>query len=297
MRLRWSSSSWSSRDATDHGQPADLNRNIALTLEYDGTDFAGSQFQHDVRTVQGTLEEVWTTLAGERIRWSFAGRTDAGVHARGQVANARTTTRHSTATIQRALNALLPSDIAVLATREVPREFHARYSAWRRDYRYEILQEAWRAPLERDRMLHIPEVLDVDAMAEGITALVGEHDFAAFGSVDEGSTVRECYRATCRREAIRGRQTIVVEISANGFLRHMVRSIVGTLLLIGRGRLAAPDMQSILASRDRSAAGPTAPPYGLYLQAVWYPAEPVTGNQHKAAPKVLEAPAAESKQG
>jgi tRNA pseudouridine38-40 synthase len=250
-----------------------------LTLEYDGTDYAGSQFQGDTRTIQGALEAAWTKLTGEQVRWNFAGRTDAGVHARGQVANTRTATRHALATIQRALNALLPRDVAVLAAQDVPWDFHARYSAWRRDYRYLILNEAWPSPLERERMLHVPEALDVDGMAHAVEALVGEHDFATFGVVDRGTTVRHCYHAACNAVWKDGRQTIEIELSANGFLRHMVRSVVGTLLQVGRGRLGASDMATILASHDRSSAGPTAPPHGLYLERVWYEGQPAAGSR------------------
>ncbi len=239
-------------------------------LEYDGTEFAGSQFQSDVRTVQGELEGAWNKLTGETVRWHFAGRTDTGVHARGQVANVRTATRHSLATVQRALNALLPQDLAVREAREVPEEFHARYSAWRRDYRYLILNERWPAPLLRTRALHISEPLDVEAMDRAVQLLLGEHDFAAFGTADGRSTVRHCFHAACWSGEHDGRWLVTVELAANGFLRHMVRAVVGTLLLVGRGRLPAASVGEILASRERAAAGPNAPPHGLYLEAVHY---------------------------
>ena len=219
--------------------------------------------------MQGELEAAWTRLTGEAVRWNFAGRTDAGVHARGQVANTHTQTRHSLVTVQRALNALLPGDLAVREAREAQPAFHARFSAWRREYRYVILNERWRAPLLREQSLHVPEPLDVAAMDAAVRRLEGEHDFAAFGTVDGGTTVRRCFQAVCRANEQQGRQ-IVVELAANGFLRHMVRAVVGTLLLVGRGRLAASDIDQILASRDRAAAGPNAPPHGLFLEAVRY---------------------------
>lgn len=247
-------------------------RNIALTLEYDGTGFSGSQYQLGVRTVQGELEAAWQQFTAEALRWAFAGRTDAGVHARGQVANARSTTQHSLSVIQRAMNAILPADLAVREAREVDREFHARFSAWRRDYRYLILNERWPAPLLRTQMLQVPEPLDVAAMAHAVALLQGEHDFAAFGAAttDGGSTVRQCFRADCRHDEHLGRQVITMDLAANGFLRHMVRSVVGTLLLVGRGRLVPADMARILASRERARSGPTAPPHGLYLETVSY---------------------------
>ncbi len=239
-------------------------------LEYDGTGFAGSQFQGTARTVQGELERAWSSLTGEAIRWNFAGRTDAGVNARGQVANGRTASRHSTATVQRALNALLPEDLAVREVWEVPWSFHARFSATRRDYRYVILNRRYRSPLERRRALHVPEPLDEVAMHQAVRLLLGEHDFRAFGSVEHGGTVRHCYHATCYATDVDDHRMIYVELAANGFLRHMVRSVVGTLLLVGRGRQAPGTVEEILARRERAAAGPTAPPHGLYLESVRY---------------------------
>jgi tRNA pseudouridine38-40 synthase len=246
-------------------------RNIALQLEYDGTNLVGSQLQNNGRTVQGELEAAWQRFTGEQLRWTFAGRTDAGVHAWGQVANARTETRHDLATIQRALNALLPDDIAVRAVCVVPDTFHARFSALRRAYRYLLLLEPYRSPIWRHRAWLLPQPLDVEVMTEALKALLGEHDFAAFGSTPEGVTIRRCYVATCRSVEQDGLRFLAVDLEANGFLRHMVRTIVSTVVLIGQGRYAVEDMARILASRDRAQAGPTAPPHGLYLMSVTYP--------------------------
>lgn len=248
-------------------------RNIALQLEYDGTALFGSQFQANGRTVQGELEAAWQRFTGETLRWNFAGRTDAGVHARGQVANARTTTQQPLATVQRALNALLPDDIGVRRAWDVPYEFHARYSATRRDYRYVLLLERWRSPLLRQRAVHIDGALDIEAMARAVRVLEGVHDFAAFGSTPDGPTVRECFKAECREQMEDGLRLIEIDLAASGFLRHMVRTIVGTLVLIGRGKLRSEQMTQILQSRDRAQAGPTAPPHGLYLMSVTYPDE------------------------
>ena len=278
-RPRWScSNSYNEGSATETAQEGAGARNIALTLEYDGARFAGSQWQSDARTVQGELERSWTKLTGETARWNFAGRTDAGVHARGQVANAKTSTRHDLVTIQRALNAILPSDLAVRAVREVAPEFHARFSARRREYRYLILNEQWPAPLLRERALHVAQPLDVSAMDEAVRLLEGEHDFAAFGTASSSSTVRHCYRARCRTQEDDGRRIVMVELAANGFLRHMVRAIVGTLLPVGRGKLSTREVKNILGSRDRAAAGPTAPPHGLYLEAVGYVGDTVAAD-------------------
>lgn len=248
-------------------------RNIALQLEYDGTDLVGSQFQANGRTVQGELEQAWTRFTGETTRWNFSGRTDAGVHAVGQVANARTATQQPIDTIGRALNALLPDDVGVRRVWEVDYDFHARYSAIRRDYRYLLLLERWRVPLLRYRAVQIDQPLDVAAMAQAIKVLEGVHDFAAFGSSSTpgGTTVRECFHAACNEKQERGLRLVAIDLAANGFLRHMVRTVVGTLLLIGRRKLVVSDMAAILARGDRSAAGPTAPPHGLYLMSVTYP--------------------------
>jgi len=248
-------------------------RNIALQLEYDGTQLVGSQFQTNGRTVQGMLEAAWCRLTGETTRWNFAGRTDAGVHALGQVANVRTSTRHELATVQRALNALLPDDISVRQAWDVPYDFHARYSAIRRDYRYWLLLERWRSPLLRHQAVHIDDVLDVATMARAVKVLEGVHDFAAFGSTPDGPTVRECFLAQCSEHRRDGLRMIAIDLAASGFLRHMVRTIVGTLLLVGRGKLAVEQVAQILDSRDRTQAGPTAPPHGLYLMSVTYPEE------------------------
>jgi tRNA pseudouridine38-40 synthase len=224
--------------------------------------------------VQGELEMAWQRFTGETLRWNFAGRTDAGVHARGQVANVRTTSRQPIETVQRALNALLPDDIGVRRAWEVPYAFHARYSATRRDYRYLLLVEQWRSPLWRQRAVHVDVPLDIAAMACAVRVLEGVHDFAAFGSTPDGPTVRECFQAECRELMEDGLRLIAIDLAASGFLRHMVRTIVGTLLLIGRGKLSAAQMAHILHSRDRAQAGPTAPPHGLYLMSVTYPEKP-----------------------
>lgn len=247
-------------------------RNIALCIEYDGTDFAGSQWQVNGRSVQGALESSWEQVTQERRRFVLAGRTDAGVHARGQVANVRSDTRHDLATIERALNAVLPPDVGILKAWEVPYEFHARHSALRRSYRYVIDNGRYASPLLRLQSVHVPQPLDLAAMQQALEVLLGTHDFAAFaGSGQEGSTVRTCYTVGCQVIEWLGREVIAIDIAANAFLRHMVRNIVGTLLLVGTGRLDRDGFAAISASRDRKRAGRTAPPHGLYLMAVEYP--------------------------
>lgn len=248
-------------------------RNIALQLAYDGTDFVGSQWQNQGRTVQGELEGAWSRFAQEERRFVLAGRTDAGVHAQAQVANIRTSTRHTPETVRRGLNALLPEDISVLAAWEVPHDFHARYSAVRREYRYLVDNHHGALPLMRNYALHIEQPLDMAAMQQAATRLEGEHDFAAFTVVggQQRSTRRYCWRATCTHVVAFDRRFLAIELAANAFLHHMVRVIVGTLLLVGRGRMTPQEFADVLASGDRRRAGPTASGHGLTLCAVLYP--------------------------
>jgi tRNA pseudouridine38-40 synthase len=247
-------------------------RNIALRIEYDGTDFVGSQWQNNGRSVQGEIEGAWEQLTQERRRVNMAGRTDAGVHARGQVANIRAETSLDLATIQRGLNAILPEDVAVLEAWEAPYDFHARHTAIRRDYRFVIDQGPVAAPLLRRHAIHSSRRLNVAAMQAALQVLPGTHDFAAFaGGQQEGSTIRTCYLASCQSAELSGQPLVVVDLAANAFLRHMVRNIVGTLLLVGEGKLDAQGFAAILAGRDRRNAGRTAPAHGLYLMSVSYP--------------------------
>jgi tRNA pseudouridine38-40 synthase len=252
-------------------------RNIGVRLAYDGTDFVGSQWQNNGRSVQGALEGAWEEFTQEQRRFTLAGRTDAGVHAQGQVANVRTETQHSLSTIRRGLNALLPPDVAVLEVWDAPPEFHARHSALRREYRYLLDTHPIAMPLLRHTVLHVGQTLDVPAIEVALGYLPGQHDFAAFAThaPGQGSTVRVCYSATCSTVELLGRQVLAVDIAANAFLHHMIRTIVGTLLLVGRGRMQPEGFSQVLASRDRKQAGPTAAAHGLILTAVQYPPEMV----------------------
>jgi tRNA pseudouridine38-40 synthase len=253
-------------------------RNIALLLSYDGTDFVGSQLQNQGRSVQGALEAAWEELTQERRRVTLAGRTDAGVHAQAQVANVRTQTGHSIATLRRALNAHLPDDVRVLDAQEVDYEFHARFNAVRREYRYLIDNTAVPQPLLRNYVLHVEQPLDVRAMQDALMVLLGRHDFAAFAAAapDQRSTVREIYRASLETVTVFDRRLLAVELVANAFLHHMVRVIVGTALLVGRGRMTVAEFERVLRNGERRAAGPTAAAHGLSLVAVEYPPDQVT---------------------
>lgn len=248
-------------------------RNIALRLAYDGTDFVGSQWQNNGRSVQGELEGAWEQFTQEQRRFVFAGRTDAGVHAQGQVANVRTETPHTLVTIRRGLNALLPVDVVVLEAWEVPFDFHARYSAVQREYRYLILNAPVLLPLLRNYVVHVEQPLDIVALQSALAFLPGQHDFAAFTSprLSQESTVRRCYRASLNTVDVLGHTLIAIDLAANAFLHHMVRAIVGTLLLVGRGRMTPGEFGQILKGRDRRRAGPTAAAHGLTLMAVVYP--------------------------
>lgn len=244
------------------------SRTIVLILEYDGTRYAGFQRQTNAPTVQAELESAIQRLTGETAGVTAAGRTDAGVHARGQVVGFTTQSRLPVADMCRALNALLPLDIAVREVRETTPEFHARFSAVRRTYRYTILNTAVRSPLMRATTCHVGTPLDAAAMHQAAQALIGQHDFAAFGGPMRkgGSTVRTVYRVTCQREG----DLVIVEIEANAYLSRMVRHIVGTLLAVGRGALAVDDVAVILATKDRRKAHNAAPAQGLCLMDIGY---------------------------
>ncbi|MEZ4218439.1 MAG: tRNA pseudouridine(38-40) synthase TruA [Myxococcota bacterium] len=250
-----------------------------FTLEYDGARFAGWQRQgQGERTVQEELERALAELAGgRRVEAMGSGRTDAGVHALAQVASAWLDTALDPATLQRALNAKLPADVAVLAVEQVADDFDARRDALAKLYRYAIWNAPQRSPLRAARAHWVPtgadgRGLDVEAMREAAAQLVGERDFAAFCAA--GSSVATTVRRLLRLDVVararpEGRE-IEIEAEGAGFLRHMVRNLAGTLVEVGQGRRAAGSMPALLASRDRGAAGPTAPACGLALVAVRY---------------------------
>lgn len=240
-------------------------------LEYDGTDFAGFQVQRGRPTVQNEIEGAIGRIVGEPVRVVGAGRTDAGVHALGQVVSFTTESRLGLETWGRALNAHLPATIAVREVVEKEPGFHARFSATSREYRYTILNRPARAAIGRQYHWHRPGALDVARMDRVARGIVGRHDFAAFAGatgdrLGRPNTVRTVMRVDCRRED----QEVVFEVTADAFLPHMVRNLVGTLVLAGRDQLDEAGMLAILASRDRARAGPTAPPHGLCLVRVNY---------------------------
>ena len=239
-----------------------------LTLEYDGTNYHGWQVQPNVPTIQRALEAAIKQVAQHEVNVIGAGRTDAGVHALAQVAHFSTTARLTAEEWLRALNGLLPPDVAVLAVEEVSETFHARYSAKSKLYRYHLLTRPHRSALSRSKVLHYPYPLDLTAMQEASRALIGTHDFSSFQGSPTDTENPIC--TISRLEIERFGDEIRFEVEANRFLKQMVRAIVGTLLEVGRGKLRAGDVAGILAAKDRTKAGPTAPAHGLYLVRVDY---------------------------
>jgi tRNA pseudouridine38-40 synthase len=243
-------------------------RTLKLTLAYDGTRFVGWQRQAEGDSVQGLLEDALARFEGGRVTVHGAGRTDAGVHALGQVASVQVSCGHDVRTLTRALNAQLPGDIRVLSIDEADADFHARFSARAKTYRYQLRYGSIADPFERAYVWHMPEPLDVDAMAQAAGALVGTHDFAAFQST--GSETSGTVRTMTGSELRDTGGGLAYEITGDGFLRHMVRAIVGTLVEVGRGFRQANGMAALLKDSTRAQAGATAPPQGLFLVRVDY---------------------------
>jgi tRNA pseudouridine38-40 synthase len=244
-------------------------RNIRLLIEYDGTRYHGWQRQVDAATIQQTLEEALARLTGEKVALIGSGRTDAGVHALGQVANFRLNSTIPLKAFHEGLNSMLPSDIAVLEAAEVPVDFHAQKSARAKTYEYRILNRPNRSPLFRNYAWRIAPRLDLSAMVAAAAVLPGGQDFTAFraSGSDNKNPVRRILAAAWREEA---GGWLSFTITATGFLRGMVRSLVGTMVEVGRGKAPPAKMADLLASGARHLAGPTAPPQGLYLVEVFY---------------------------
>ena len=242
-------------------------RRVALLLEYDGSRYAGSQYQRNAPTVQAVLEDAIERATGCRLRAAFAGRTDAGVHALGQVASFLTGSRLALDALQRALNAWLPREVAVRAVAEVAPAFDVRRAARRRHYRYLIDNRRVRPALERGRVWHIPRPLDVASMAEAAAGVTGHRDFGAFASAPDrpGSTERTLYCFTVRRQDER----VTVDAVANAFLPHQVRRMVGALVDVGLGRRSVAEYEGLLFAAP-AVAGPSAPAHALYLVGVDY---------------------------
>ena len=264
---------------------------LKLTVAYDGRAYAGWQVQPDKPTVQGAFEATWQKLTQESVHVTAAGRTDAGVHALGQVVGVSTQTRLSNDDLHRGLNALLPADIAVLNIEDAHERFHATYEAIGKRYRYHIHNARSPSVFDRHYAWHYPHPLDAAAMHAAGHALVGRHDFSSFESagserpdsirtiteltVTRGEHVGEFLRnsklaVSERLPNVQSSDRITIEVAGDGFLYNMVRAIVGTLVEVGRGTRDANWPAQVLAARDRRQAGQTAPPHGLFLVSVDY---------------------------
>jgi tRNA pseudouridine38-40 synthase len=249
-------------------------RNLKIVLAYDGSEFSGWQVQPDAATIQGTLASAVGRITGEKVLPQGSGRTDAGVHALAQVATFATASPVPAENMVKALNDILPSSIRILQACEVPAEFHARKSARAKTYRYRMYREAICPPFLARYVWHYPYPLDQDAMRQAAALVVGEHDFTSFAAVDPerghedgpASNVRQIFLSGWEREGTE----FVYTVRGSGFLHHMVRNLVGTFVLTGKGTLKPEDMIRILAARDRSTAGATVPASGLYLVSVEY---------------------------
>ncbi len=244
------------------------HRNLRLDLEYDGTRYHGWQRQPNAATLQGTIEAALLRLTGHPVILIGSGRTDAGVHARHQVANFRTTSAIPLRAFVQGLNSMLPPDIAVLSVHEVPPDFHARKAALKKTYEYHIINRPVRSPLERHFAWHLASPLDLAALQAAARFLPGEHDFAAFQA--SGSSVKTTRRRVFEAVWRQDREHFTFTITATGFLRGMVRSLVGTMVQIGQHRRPPEDLQALLDHPDRRRTGPTAPAQGLVLVQVAY---------------------------
>ena len=255
-------------------------RNLKFTLEYDGTNYRGWQIQastqsnkRQTHTIQEVIEKDLQRILQEKVRIIGSGRTDAGVHALAQIANFKTRSSVSTRKLQQALNSLLPQDIVIKKIEEVAMDFHSRFQARAKVYRYTILNRPYRSALFKDKVYFYPFPLNVALMRREARCLLGRHDFRSFCA--SGSNAKNTIRAIKKIGIIKSgcspeNNFLVIEIEANGFLYNMVRNIVGTLLEIGRGKLPRGSLKKIMRAKDRRSAGPTAPACGLCLLEVKY---------------------------
>lgn len=244
-------------------------KNIKIVIEYDGTDYHGWQCQANLPTVQKTIEDAIRQITKEKVKITGSGRTDAGVHAMGQVASFLTETQMDSGTLLKALNSTLPRDISIIKAQEVPDDFHAQFSSRSKVYEYRIFNRPHPPALQRNRVWHIPEKLDTGKMKEAAAYLEGTHDFSVFATAD--ITVKTTVRTVKRIHVKKTREgTILVEIEADGFLKRMVRMITGTLVQTGRGKLSPEGFGQILAGGQKTKNVFTAPPSGLFLKKVIY---------------------------
>jgi tRNA pseudouridine38-40 synthase len=246
-----------------------MMKNFKITVEYDGTSYHGWQRQKNEHTIQQEIERALLTMTGKKILLTASGRTDAGVHALGQVANFHCDTALSPQSFQNGINSLTKDDIVIISCDIVDENFHARFDAKSKTYHYKILNRTLPAAINRQFTWFIKKKLDLDAMGLALSHIIGTHDFKAF----EGTGSPRSHRTRCIFKADilqHGKGQIVIQIEADGFLRFMVRNIVGTVVEVGLKKITADDFKKILLSKDRSRAGATAPPQGLFLMQVKY---------------------------
>lgn len=240
---------------------------IVLVVEYNGRQYAGFQFQSNLPTVQDEIEKAIFKVSSEKLRVFAASRTDAGVHAKGQVVSFRTQSSLNPRTWARALNFYLPEDVAVKAVYKAPDNFNIRKEAISREYRYYILNRASPSPLKRAFAYHVPSPLNITGLQEASQELVGEKDFSSFTCPYQGSKVRTIYKADIDKKE----EIVSFRVEANSFLPHQIRNTVGALLKVGLGKMDVDEFRGVIKAQRPSLAGPTAPPYGLYLMKVNYP--------------------------
>ena len=242
-------------------------RNIKITIQYNGKNYCGWQKQNNSPGIQGTIEKAIFDITREEVKITGSGRTDAGVHALGQVANFKINSQIPVDRIPNALNAKLPKDISIVKAEEVDEDFHSRYSAKKKTYRYQVYNSLYRSPIYADISYPVKYDLDIDKMKKEAKSLIGTYDFKGFMS--SGSSVIDTVRTIYNIEVSKSEDLIIIEIEGNGFLYNMVRIIAGTLVDIGRGRITE-NMSTIIESKSRSMAGHTAPAHGLFLKKVDY---------------------------
>lgn len=244
-------------------------QNFKLTIEYDGTKYQGWQRQKNGCTIQEVIENAVNIMTGRKVSLTGSGRTDAGVHALAQTANFHCNTELSPETFQKGLNSLVLDDIVIKECCLVDDKFHARYDAKSKTYRYKILNQRLNSAISRRYVWHIRKTLNLEAMRSAINHILGTHDFKAFegSGSPRSNTIRTIINATLIEV---NQNNLSFQIEANGFLRYMVRNIVGTLVEVGLGKITPDDFKTILLSRDRNRAGATAPPHGLFLVNVKY---------------------------
>lgn len=243
-------------------------RNIKLIIEYDGTNYGGWQKQNNNRTIQDEVEKAIKKITGEEVELFGSSRTDAGVHAKGMVANFKTESRIPEERYREAINTKLPDDIAIIKSEEVAEDFHSRYCSKGKKYSYHIVNRTEKVAIGKDYIYQVKENLNIDSMIKACQYFIGTHDFSAFKT--SGSSVKTSIRTIYSLDINTVDDNIVISVSGDGFLYNMVRIIVGTLIEVGKGKIEVKDIPKIISEGKRENAGPCIPPNGLVLEEVYY---------------------------